>query len=85
MWGEARGLGRIYHPSGQLLYEGQIYDEQPRADAFLDLSLAEVEEAFKEHWLLYTCDGVTAFVYPYFRLMFVTEDADHPGIPDRTG
>ena len=73
VWGEARGLGRIYHPSGQLLYEGQIYDEQTRADAFLGLSLAEVEEAFKEHWLLYTCDGVTAFVYPYFRLMFVTE------------
>lgn len=71
--GEPLGPGRIYHPSGQLLYEGQIYKGQPRADAFLGLSLAEVETAFTEHWLLYSCGGVTAFVYPYFHLMFVSE------------
>lgn len=73
VWGEATGTGRIYHPSGQLLYEGQVYEGQPRADAFLGLSLAEVESAFKEHWLLYSYEGTTAFVYPYFHLMFVTE------------
>lgn len=73
VWGEATGLGRIYHPSGQLLYEGQVYAGQPRADAFLGLSLAEVEAAFQEHWILYSFEGTTAFVYPYFHLMFVTE------------
>lgn len=71
--GKPMGLGRIYHPSGQLLYEGQVFEGQPRADAFLGLSLAEVEAAFTEHWLLYSCDGVTAFVYPYFHLMFISE------------
>ena len=71
--GVATGAGRIYHPSGQLLYEGQVFEGQPRADAFLGLSLAEVEAAFTEHWLLYTCDGVTAFVYPYFHLMFISD------------
>lgn len=71
--GEPLGPGRIYHPSGQLLYEGQIWEGQPRADAFLGLSLAEVETAFTEHWLLYSCGGVTAFVYPYFQLMFISE------------
>lgn len=71
--GELLGPGRIYHPSGQLLYEGQIWEGQPRADAFLGLSLAEVETAFTEHWLLYSCGGVTAFVYPYFHLMFISE------------
>ena len=73
VWGEADGLGKIYHPSGQLLYEGQVADGQPRADSFLGLSLAEVEEAFTEHWLLYSYDGITAFVYPYFHLMFLTQ------------
>lgn len=73
VWGEATGTGRIYHPSGQLHYEGQVYEGQPRADAFLGLSLADVELAFKEHWLLYSYEGITAFVYPYFHLMFVTE------------
>lgn len=73
VWGEATGTGRIYHPSGQLLYEGQVYEGQPRADAFLGLSLADVESAFKEHWVLYSYEGITAFVYPYFHLMFVTE------------
>lgn len=71
--GEPLGPGRIYHPSGQMLYEGQVFEGQPRADAFLGLSLAEVEAAFTEHWLLYSCGGVTAFVYPYFRLMFISE------------
>lgn len=71
--GEPLGPGRIYHPSGQLLYEGQVCEGQPRADAFLGLSLAEVETAFSEHWLLYSCGGVTAFVYPYFHLMFISE------------
>lgn len=71
--GEPLGLGRICHPSGQVLYEGQVYEGRPRADAFLGLSLAEVEAAFAEHWLLYSCGGVTAFVYPYFRLIFITE------------
>lgn len=71
--GEPLGPGRIYHPSGQLLYEGQVFEGQPRADAFLGLSLAEVEAAFTEHWLLYSCGGVTAFVYPYFHLMFISE------------
>lgn len=72
--GEQSGTGRIYHPSGQLLYEGAVSQGQPRADAFLGLSLAEVEAAFAEHWLLYRArDGSGAFVYPYFRLMFWTD------------
>jgi len=70
--GMAGGQGKIYHPSGQLLYEGTVYDGKPRAEAFLGLSLAEVEGSFSEHWLLYAGGGMTAFVYPYFRLMFVT-------------
>ena len=73
VYGKLMGQGSIYHPSGQLLYTGQVYGERPRADAFLGLSLAEVEEAFTSHWTLYTCDGITAFVYPYFNLMFITE------------
>lgn len=72
--GRAIGQGQIFHPSGQVLYEGMVFDGQPRADAFLGLSLAEVESAFAEHWLLYSGDNVTAFVYPYFQLMFITED-----------
>lgn len=72
--GQPVGMGRIYHPGGQLLYEGNVYDGAPRAEAFLGLSLAEVEEAFTEHWLLYSGSGVTAFVYPYFHLMFLTRD-----------
>lgn len=71
--GKPLGLGRIYHPSGQMLYEGQVFEGRPRADAFLGLSLSEVEAAFTEHWLLCSCGGVTAFVYPYFHLMFMTE------------
>lgn len=71
--GEASGTGRIYHPSGQLLYDGQVYEGQPRADAFLGLSLEEVESAFQEHWVLYSYEGVTAFVYSSFHLMFLTE------------
>lgn len=71
--GRPVGQGRIYHPSGQLLYEGQVANGQPRADAFLGLSLAEVEAAFQEHWLLYSWEGVTAFVYPSFHLMFITQ------------
>lgn len=71
--GRATGQGEIYHPSGQLLYQGMVYDGAPRADAFLGLSLADVEESFSEHWLLYTDGETTAFVYPYFHLMFVTD------------
>lgn len=72
--GEAAGAGKIFHPSGQLLYEGQVSGGRPRADAFLGLSLAEVETAFTEHWLLYYGqDGSVAFVYPYFQLMFWTD------------
>lgn len=70
--GRAVGMGRVFHPAGQLLYEGRVYDGRPRAAAFLGLSLAEVEAAFTEHWLLYACGDVTAFVYPYFQLMFVS-------------
>lgn len=73
VYGRLTGQGTLYHPSGQPLYTGQVCGEQPRADAFLGLSLAEVEEAFLTHWLLYTCEGTTAFVYPYFNLMFITE------------
>lgn len=73
VYGTLSGHGSIYHPSGQLLYTGQVYGERPRADAFLGLSLAEVEEAFTTHWTLYSCGGTTAFVYPYFSLMFLTE------------
>lgn len=73
VYGKLTGWGDIYHPSGQLLYTGQVYDGQPRADAFLGLSLAEVETAFTSHWILYSCDEITAFVYPYFSLMFITE------------
>jgi len=71
--GTLSGQGTIYHPSGQLLYTGQVCGDRPRADAFLGLSLAEVEGAFSSHWLLYSCGDVTAFVYPYFKLMFMTE------------
>jgi len=72
--GEPAGMGRIYHPSGQLLYEGTVCEGRPRADAFLGLSLAEVEAAFTGHWLLYYAqDGSAAFVYPWFRLMFRTD------------
>lgn len=73
VYGELTGQGTIYHPSGQLLYTGRVCGERPRADAFLGLSLAEVENAFTQHWDLYSCEGVTAFVYPYFNLMFITE------------
>lgn len=73
VYGTLNGLGTIYHPSGQLLYTGQVYGERPRADAFLGLSLAEVEEAFTSHWTLYSCEEITAFVYPYFSLMFLTK------------
>lgn len=73
VYGTLTGQGSIYHPSGQLLYTGQVYEDRPRADAFLGLSLAEVEEAFTTHWVLYSCEGVTAFAYPYFSLMFLTE------------
>jgi len=73
VYGRLTGQGTIYHPSGQLLYTGQVCGERPRADAFLGLSLAEVEQAFTAHWLLYACGDVTAFVYPYFHLMFMTE------------
>lgn len=72
-YGQPIGLGRIYHPSGQLLYEGQVCDSRPRADAFLGLSLEDVEAAFAEHWQLFSCGEVTGFVYPTFRLIFVTE------------
>lgn len=71
--GMAKGQGQIYHPSGQLLYTGVVYDVQPRADAFLSLSLTEVEQAFSQHWQAYVYGNVTAFVYPYFHLMFVSE------------
>ena len=73
VYGRLTGQGTIYHPSGQLLYTGQVCGERPRADAFLGLSLSEVEAAFTTHWLLYSCEGITAFVYPYFNLMFITE------------
>lgn len=71
--GVAMGQGKIYHSSGQLLYAGAVYDIQPRADSFLSLSLVEVEQAFSQHWQAYVCEDVTAFVYPYFHLMFVSE------------
>lgn len=71
--GMAVGQGSVCHPSGQVLYQGVVYDGQPRADAFLGLSLAEVEGAFREHWLLYVCGETAAFVYPSFQLMFVAE------------
>lgn len=73
VYGRLTGRSALYHPSGQLLYEGQVCGERPRADAFLGLSLAEVEAAFTMHWLLYSWEGITAFVYPYFQLMFITE------------
>lgn len=73
VYGTLTGRGTIYHPSGQLLYTGQVYERRPRADAFLGLSLAEVEQAFTTHWTLYSFEGTTAFVYPYFNLMFLTE------------
>lgn len=72
-YGTLSGRGTIYHPSGQALYTGQVYEGRPRADAFLGLSLAEVEEAFATHWTLYFCEGTAAFVYPYFSLMFLTQ------------
>lgn len=71
--GMAVGQGSVRHPSGQVLYQGVVYDGQPRADAFLGLSLTEVEQAFREHWLLYVCGEAAAFVYPSFQLMFVAE------------
>lgn len=71
--GNAIGTGKIYHPSGQLLYEGETYDARPRADAFLSLSLEELEQSFTQHWQAYIWGSTTAFVYPYFQLMFLTE------------
>lgn len=71
--GKPIGVGKIYHPSGQILYEGTVYDAHPRADAFLGLSLAEVEQAFSQHWQIYVWEDVTAFVYPYFHLMFISQ------------
>ncbi len=73
VYGKLSGLGTIYHPSGQALYTGQVCGERPRADAFLGLPLSEVESAFSIHWQLYSCGEITAFAYPYFNLMFVTE------------
>lgn len=70
--GRPMGQGRLYHPSGQLLYQGEVYDGLPRADAFLSLSLEEVEQAFAQHWQAYVWEDVTAFVYPYFQLMFLS-------------
>lgn len=81
VYGKLTGQGTIYHPSGQLLYTGQVCGERPRADAFLGLSLAEVEAAFTSHWTLYFCEGITAFVYPYFQLMFITESPVEPASP----
>lgn len=75
--GEATGMGEIYHSSGQLLYEGSVFQGSPRADSFLGLSLEELEESFTQHWQLYTWEGVTAFVYPYFQVMFVTQSPVH--------
>ena len=71
--GLAVGFGQVFHPSGQVLYTGQVYDAKPRADAFLGLSIAEVESAFSEHWQLYSCEEKTGFVYPTFGLIFVTD------------
>lgn len=71
--GKPVGVGKIYHSSGQLLYEGMVYDANPRADAFLGLSLAEVEQAFTQHWQIYVWENTIAFVYPYFHLMFISE------------
>lgn len=85
VYGTLNGRGTIYHPSGQLLYTGQVYEGRPRADAFLGLSLAEVEEAFTTHWTLYSCGEITAFVYPYFSLMFLTESPvplASPSVPE---
>lgn len=73
VYGALTSQGTIYHPSGQILYTGQVCGERPRAEAFLGLSLAEVEAAFTPHWALYSWEGITAFVYPYFNLMFITE------------
>lgn len=73
VYGSLNGQGTLYHPSGQTLYIGQVCDERPSAEAFLGLSLAEVEAAFTQHWTLYSCEEITAFVYPYFNLMFITE------------
>lgn len=73
VYGRLAGRGVLYHPSGQPLYTGLVCGERPRADAFLGLSLAEVEAAFSLHWQLYSWEGITAFVYPYFQLMFITE------------
>lgn len=73
MEGKPTGVGQIFHSSGQLLYEGAVYDANPRADAFLGLSLTEVEQAFSQHWQIYVWENVTAFVYPYFHLMFISE------------
>lgn len=82
--GSASGTGRLYHPSGQLLYEGEVKDGRPRADAFLGLSLAEVEAAFGQHWQLYYAqDGSGAFVYPAFQLMFWTDGPVELASPTR--
>lgn len=71
--GEATGTGTLYHSDGQRLYQGLVVTGRPLAVAFLGLSLAELEQAFTQHWVLYTCGDVTAFVYPAFQLMFLTE------------
>ncbi len=72
--GLPEGSGRVFHPGGQQLYDGPVSGGSPRAAAFLGLTLAEVEAAFTEHWLLYYAqDGSAAFVYPEFQLMFWTD------------
>lgn len=71
--GQPMGYGTLYHTSGQALYTGQVWQDRPRGDAFLGLSLAELEEAFAEHWLLYIGEDEAAFVYPTFGLMFFTD------------
>lgn len=63
VYGRLTGQGTIYHPSGQLLYTGQVCGERPRADAFLGLSLEEVEAAFTAHWLLYSCEGISYYFH----------------------
>lgn len=71
--GQPMGYGTLYHTSGQALYTGQVWQDRPRGDAFLGLSLAELEEAFAEHWVLYIGEDEAAFVYPTFGLMFFTD------------
>lgn len=71
--GRSDGVCTLYNTLGQAYYNGTVLDERPRAAAFLGLSLAEVEQAFATHAVIYTGAGMTAFAFPAQKLLFATD------------